>query len=524
MPLTQSQPWSQVDEESGAPEQSQGAADSASRAAVEAPGHARKRTFVIQSTWSLIPLAAAAGWTLWGAIHPAAARTAGQSVQTWMSLVFLVAAMVIIVIAARRARANRDELSESSGSSGRTTGQLAQLLPAIDDVERQAARVRSQAAEIEEHQQQMAVQIGLAEAQRRSTEAIIDAIDDPILSVDSFGRVAFVNQSAGEFMQVQKAEALRKPIAEVIQQAPLIQEIQQSLESIGRGGVRRLDLDKDDQTYSASIWPLVDPRKDAAKDDSQQSPHGVVAMLHNVTLERQASKMKSEFVAHVAHELRTPLSSIRGYVELLVDGEVSDEATRKETYGIIQTSTERLGRMIDNMLNISRIESGTVRIHMEPVSLAMVVKEAADMVRPQAQDKGLTLNEELMPVVFRVHADRDMLMEAVQNLLSNAVKYTPAGGTVTVRMMPLEAERNIAVEVSDSGVGIPEADLPHMFEKFFRVEANKKVAKGTGLGLNLVKHIVESVHKGRITLTSEVGKGSTFRILLPLMQGTADGA
>lgn len=516
MPLSNTQPWSQVDDDAAGPVQS----ISAGCAPVDATAPVRgasSQPFVFKTSWALAPLTAATGWTLWGAIHPAAARSAGQA---WIMFALLGASAALIVLGMRR-RGKSGGSTSSANAMNRSADQVAGLLPKLAEVERNAAQVRSQTRELEDRQQQLTVQVSLAEAQRRHVESIVDAINEPILAVDSFGRISLVNTAATEVLKIDRASALRRPLAECVQDATLVQEVQQALNSTVRGGVRKADLNDDDQTYSVSIWPLNEARKNDPQAQSQPQAHGVVTLLHNVTLERQAARMKSEFVAHVAHELRTPLSSIRGYVELLVDGEVNDEATRKETYGIIQNSTQRLGRMIDNMLNISRIESGTVRIHKEPVSLAMVVKEAADMVRPQAQDKGLTLVEELTPAVFRVHADRDMIMEAIQNLLSNAVKYTQTG-TVTVRMTPLEAERNIAVEVIDSGVGIPEADLPRMFEKFFRVEANKNVAKGTGLGLNLVKHIVESVHKGRISLTSEVGKGSTFKIVLPLMPDAAN--
>jgi two-component system phosphate regulon sensor histidine kinase PhoR len=239
--------------------------------------------------------------------------------------------------------------------------------------------------------------------------------------------------------------------------------------------------------------------------------------LRDVTKKREADKMKSEFVARAAHELRTPLSSIRAYVEMLVDGEAADEQMRKEYYDIIQTSADRLGRMIDNMLNISRIEAGTVRINKEPVAVSIIVKEAVDVVRPQADEKGISLIDDLTPVAYRIQADRDMIYQAVLNLLSNAIKYTPRDGKVQVRMTPHEENGTLCIEVSDTGVGIPKEDLPKMFEKFFRVEANKKMAKGTGLGLNLVKNIVETIHEGKVTLTSEVGKGSTFGMVLPLL-------
>jgi two-component system phosphate regulon sensor histidine kinase PhoR len=201
---------------------------------------------------------------------------------------------------------------------------------------------------------------------------------------------------------------------------------------------------------------------------------------------------------------------------MLLDGEAGDAGTQKEYFEVIQSSAERLGRMIDNMLNISRIEAGTVRIHKEPVALSMIAREAVDTLRPQAQSKGVELTSELTPVMYRVNADRDLMHEAIQNLLSNAIKYTPEGQKVHLKMTPLESERRIRVEVIDTGVGIPEEDLPRMFEKFFRVEANNKMAKGTGLGLNLVKQIVEVIHGGQLTVASTVGKGSTFAMTLPL--------
>jgi two-component system phosphate regulon sensor histidine kinase PhoR len=202
---------------------------------------------------------------------------------------------------------------------------------------------------------------------------------------------------------------------------------------------------------------------------------------------------------------------------MLVDGEAEEEATRKEFYEIIQTSADRLGRLIDNMLDISRIEAGTVRINKERISLAMVTREAIDMMRPKAVEKNIEFTESLTPVASSVMADRDLIYQAILNLIGNAIKYTPEGGKVCVKITPHEENQTILVEVCDTGVGIPEEDLPRMFGKFFRVEANKKMAKGTGLGLNLVKNIVESIHDGTVTLTSEVGKGSTFGISLPLM-------
>jgi two-component system, OmpR family, phosphate regulon sensor histidine kinase PhoR len=228
--------------------------------------------------------------------------------------------------------------------------------------------------------------------------------------------------------------------------------------------------------------------------------------------------MKSDFVSNVSHELRTPLASIKAYAEMLVDGEAEDDRTRQEFYEIIQSEANRLGRLIDNILNISRIESGLVKVNKQVQSVTVVVKEAVDVIAPQARQKNLTVHEELAPVFYQSAIDHDTVYQAVLNLLSNAVKYTPDGGTVTVRMNVDEARRKVGVRIIDTGVGIAPKDLPFVFDKFYRAEGSSRLAKGTGLGLSLVKHIVEGVHQGRVIAESEIGKGSTFGFEIDLAE------
>jgi two-component system phosphate regulon sensor histidine kinase PhoR len=228
--------------------------------------------------------------------------------------------------------------------------------------------------------------------------------------------------------------------------------------------------------------------------------------------------MKNDFVSNVSHELRTPLASIKAYVEMLIDGEADDEKTKREFYDVIQNEANRLGRLIDNILNISRIESGLVKINKQPQSLTVILKEAVEVITPQARMKNITIDEQVTPVFYQTHADKDMLYQAVLNLLSNAVKYTPEGGQITVQTVVDETKKRVMTRISDTGVGIPPKDLPFVFDKFYRAEANNKMAKGTGLGLSLVKHIIETVHHGRIFVESEVGKGSTFGFELDLSE------
>jgi two-component system phosphate regulon sensor histidine kinase PhoR len=228
--------------------------------------------------------------------------------------------------------------------------------------------------------------------------------------------------------------------------------------------------------------------------------------------------MKSDFVSGVSHELRTPLSSIKAYVEMLVDGEADNDQTRGEFYNIIQSETNRLSRLIDNILNINRIEAGIVRVQREEIALAAVVSDAVEVMRPQARARQITISEQGSALGYSIYADKDMLYQALLNLLSNAIKYNQTGGRVTVETVIDEIDRAVTIHVTDTGVGIPAEAQGHLFEKFYRVPDHKKLAKGTGLGLNLVKHVVETVHMGKVHMRSEPGCGSTFSMTLPISE------
>src|SRR5205823_14137 len=187
--------------------------------------------------------------------------------------------------------------------------------------------------------------------------------------------------------------------------------------------------------------------------------------------EKELAAMKNDFVSNVSHELRTPLASIKAYVEMLIDGEADDERTKLEFYEVIQNEANRLGRLIDNILNISRIESGLVKVNKQPVSLMVLLKEAIEVIRPQARQKSITLDEQIPPALYQTVGDRDMLCEVILNLLSNAVKYTPENGRVSIVTSVDESRRVMAARIIDTGVGISQKELPFVFDKFYRAES-----------------------------------------------------
>ncbi|MBC7107085.1 MAG: PAS domain-containing protein, partial [Firmicutes bacterium] len=248
--------------------------------------------------------------------------------------------------------------------------------------------------------------------------------------------------------------------------------------------------------------------------DAPEGPGGVVALLRDITEYRRLEQMRTEFVANVSHELRTPLTSIRGFLETLLDGAVDDPPTARRFLETMALEAERLARLIDDLLQLSRLEDRRVVLRRERVDMAVIVARVVDIFRAGAREKGLELGYHVQTHLPPVAGDPDMLARVLVNLVDNAVKYTPEGGRITVRAEA--ADGHVRVSVSDTGVGIPEESLPRVFERFYRVDKSRaREQGGTGLGLAIVKHIVEA-HGGRVWARSEVGRGSTFTFELPV--------
>lgn len=355
------------------------------------------------------------------------------------------------------------------------------------------------------------IQLKVVALEREHAQSIIKSISDAVLVTDPWDELVMANESASKALSFKVPEEGRQPIDALVRDpkvVALIRDMRQSQSSGSRRVVEhKIRTAGGERTYKITLSCLGGNRPEGA---------GVVAVLHDMTHEAEVAQMKNDFVSHVSHELRTPLASIKAYVEMLIDGEATDPKQQTEFYEVIQNEANRLGRLIDNILDVSRIESGVVKVNKAPLSLTVIIKEAVEIITPQAKTKDITVTEASLPTMYLVQADKDMIHRVMLNLLSNAVKYTREGGTVHVSMEVDESNKKIRVKVSDSGVGIPPKDLPHVFDKFYRVEANSRMAKGTGLGLSLVKHIVETVHQGKVTIESTVGKGTTFCIELEL--------
>jgi two-component system, OmpR family, phosphate regulon sensor histidine kinase PhoR len=389
----------------------------------------------------------------------------------------------------------------------------ADIQPFIQPLRDKFDELRGRAECLALQKKNLEIQLRLADAQRRQAETMIHGISDAVIVTDAFDELLLANPAAADVFRFDLAACARRPIAELLgpQAAPLAGEIADMRHNAARTSRRSaeypLEIDGQTRTYSVTFSCVL---------DNLDQLSGVVTVLHDRTREDEISKLKTDFVSHVSHELRTPLSSIKAYAELLVDGEAADDKTRGEFYHIIQAEAERLSRLIDNILNISRIESGMMRVAKKTVSVNGILKRVLEVAMPTAREKNITLVDRVAPVFATVDADPDMIYQAALNLVSNAVKYTHPGGRVEVSLTADDPNNELVILVTDTGVGIPPEAMAHLFEKFFRVEQHKSMAKGSGLGLNLTRQIIENIHGGRMIVTSQVGQGSTFGFALPM--------
>ncbi len=392
------------------------------------------------------------------------------------------------------------------------------------------AAVRGRVDRLRLQKKELDIQMRTADAERRHTEAIIYSISDAVLVIDIFGELVLANAAAEELFNFRLSEWRQRPIDRIIRDSSVLGLLKEARGRVGGDQRRCVEYstirDARTQTYSITLSRVV---------DSEGQLRGAVAVFHDITRERQIAQVKTDFVSAVSHELRTPLSSIKAYTEMLMDGEAHDETTRREFYNIIASETDRLQRLISKILDISRIEAGVMEIHRSPVNPNEVVRAVLDMVAPQAREHHVVIEPELDDSLPQLYADRDLLYQAVQNVVTNAIKYTRRAGLgegdalsatefgrVSVRTALDHEKRQYTITVTDNGMGIRAEDLPRIFEKFYRSRDGASVAKGTGLGLNLVKQIVETVHQGEIAVASEHGVGTTIVMRLPLRPAEAD--
>jgi len=382
-------------------------------------------------------------------------------------------------------------------------GQFARAI-AAGDLERRLRWREKPAQDIADALDRMAesvaARIDQANSEKEQLQAVLAGMVEGVLVVNASGRIVLANPRLRQMFSAWGEVAGRTPL-EVIRHAGVDDALRAaasrndlvSLELQVGGGEERTIL------VNAVGFPATGPRL------------GTVAVFHDVSELRRLESLRRDFVANVSHELKTPLTAVRGFAETLLSGEVPEQDVDKYL-SVILKHAERLGNLIEDLLELSRIESRKVPLQSAPIDVARVVQAVMNGMEPQLRSKSLTVKlVEGEP--GEALGDRRAVEQVVTNLLDNAAKYTNPGGHLELRVRS-EGD-HVRVDVQDDGIGIPEEDLPRIFERFYRVEkARSRDLGGTGLGLSIVKHLVQAMD-GELFVESEMGSGTTFSFTLP---------
>jgi two-component system phosphate regulon sensor histidine kinase PhoR len=409
------------------------------------------------------------------------------------------ATLLIIYLVSRRISRQIEGLAR--GASRFASGDLDYRIPHPPGRE-----LGSLSGSLNEMAKQISGSIQALRAQQSELQAILQAMSNGVLAVDLSQRVLNVNRAAAQMLGLDPQNARGRLLQEVIRQPALHRLVEEALSS------RR------PQVSELTLSGAAPTRVDAVTEtllDAQGEPGGLLIVFIDRSEERRFESLRSDFAANVSHELRTPITNIQGYAETLEEVGWEDREQASRFLEIIRTNSRRLAAIVEDVMSLSKLE--------QPLALGTLEREVADLgplVEGVVAQFRTAAAARSMSLATEVVGDEHVLLhpalmeQAIGNLVANAISYGPTGTTVTLRVHP--SDGMLAIEVIDEGPGIPAEHLPRLFERFFRVDkARSREAGGTGLGLALVKHIAQA-HGGRVEVESEVGRGSTFRILIPL--------
>jgi two-component system, OmpR family, phosphate regulon sensor histidine kinase PhoR len=419
--------------------------------------------------------------------------SAARAYVLWAALAVLAAALAAAWLLARAAGGPLEDMAAAAAklAAGDYAARVRGVAPGdergvlADTLNELAARVEGTVAELTKEHGQFA--------------AVLGQMAEGVVAVDGEGRVLLANPALSRLLGVDAGAAKGRPFVESLRHAGA-SELLASVLREGRAVSKELRLFAPEELmFDAHCAPLPQG--------------GALLVLHDITRLRRLEQVRRDFVANVSHELRTPLSSIRGFAETLREGAVDDEENRLGFLKTIEEQAIGLQKLVDDLLDLSAIESGHRPPKLAPVELGPLVRETLRRFGPAAAERGVALAASLPDRLAPALADADQTRQVLANLVDNAVKYTEKGGRVDVSARP--AGGGLVVDVRDTGAGIPAPDLPRVFERFYRVEkARTREAGGTGLGLAIVKHLVEA-QGGRVSVESRQPGGSTFSFFLP---------
>ena len=409
----------------------------------------------------------------------------------------LTVALGVALISVRRISQPLRELIALTGRIGSGQRNTAASLDSRDEFGRLARAFGEMADRVEE-------KVAELSRERSQLAAILSSLIEGVVALDDQGHLLFLNPAAERFFGVSSSEIKGRTFLEGLRQSPLNDVLGHALQ-------QKHPITQEISVHSPAERTLSVHAMPVNYGGSQT---GVLAALHDITELRKLENVRREFVANVSHELKTPLTSIKGYVETLLEGAIDDPKHNRAFLQTIHEHTNNLSQLIDDVLNLSTIEAQRVSYRFEPVAVKEVVERIVNALEPMAKTKKVSISAVWPEDLPRVRADREKLAQIVMNLIDNAIKFNKVGGQV--RIIAESNGKELRLRVEDTGRGISPEDLPRIFERFFRGNKDRShEIPGTGLGLAIVKHLTEA-HQGTVTAQSVPGQGSTFLVTLPL--------
>lgn len=458
---------------------------------------------------SIVPLINTSGATnnLTGVIYIRAnLESVYQNVNN-ITLIFVVAALIAVsiglVLAILISRAITRPIEEMRQRTlqiarGDYSGQV--QIYGDDELGQLATAVNELSVRVEESQES-------TESERRRLDSVLGYMTDGVLATDRRGRITIVNEMATDFLSLETDQIVGKSILDILDLRGTftLRDLLENQEQV----VLDLSDEKQDLILHAS-FALIQRESGFIS--------GLVCVLHDVTEQQKIDQDRKQFVSNVSHELRTPLTSMKSYIEALVEGAWKDPDVAPNFLKVTQEETDRMMRMINDLLNLSRMDSGTAKLELEYVNLNELfnhILDRFDMIlkNNDEHDKSYSIKRDFTRRDIWVEIDTDKIQQVLDNIMNNAIKYSPDGSVITCRL--LETHNHVIMSITDQGLGIPKDAISHVFDRFYRVDkARSRAQGGTGLGLAISKEVIQ-MHGGRIWVESREGEGSTFYISLP---------
>jgi len=349
--------------------------------------------------------------------------------------------------------------------------------------------------------------IQFADEEKGKLESLLASMEDGILLLDANDRIEAINDASKKMFSTRFRDIVGRTTLEAFRNIDM-QEALDRFKETGEPVSQEIILEEDQRALDVTVSPVHGLPENEGK---------TIIVLHEVTRLKKLEKVRADFVANVTHEIKTPLTAILGFIETLEGGAIEESETAKNFLRTIHEHAERLDRLVDDLLVISNAELGEIHFSFETVSLNGVIENALIVIERKASEKKLIVKKEIPDDLPSIWGDRDRLHQILLNVLDNAVKFTPDSGTVSIKAFD-GRDGNVYIEISDTGIGIPNGEIPRLGERFYRVDkARSRELGGTGLGLSIVKHLM-TAHKGRVEIKSHVGTGTTVLLIFPVFQ------